>query len=400
MNRLFALAVLAPCLLAAGARADCDRDSDCKGGRVCVANKCIERKYCVRDKDCPGDQVCDRNNCTAPNAAVLPVPDSSRPSSGTGSTGWGTSREQAASLNAGMALQYTRNTWPLNIVDRPLVVAPGMTEAQIGIGKDVSEEPAGSTGFPHPLTGDVYARFGVSDRIHAGLDAVSVCFTDCGDAGFFRLLSVGAGYAVVANHNMNLVPSVTAAVYNFGNGTGGSSQLFALQPGFLFGWRMSSGLQLFGSGGLVLGVIGRDNTSIPDLVGFHVEPRIALGQQLSIAPYVGYSVGFAHTEFYTVPLGVTLMFVPARAVDIGGTFEFSDRQEDHRRHGSGRHGRAGVPGVRHPPALTKQKASPRRREDAKKQNLGWVRGERGLGAQPQPRKAVSRPSRLRGVLCF
>jgi hypothetical protein len=262
-----------------------------------------QTKVCKRDKDCPGDQVCERNACVQAGGAD------------------NVSREQAASRNAGMALQYTKNTWPLSIVDRPLVVAPGMTEAQFGVAKDLSTDAA--VGPLHPLGADLYARFGVSDRIHAGLDAVAVCFSDCGGAGFFRLVSVGAGYAVVANHDMNFVPALTAAVYNLASGTG-SAALVALQPGFLFGWRMSDQLQLFASGGFVLGVIGRDNTSIPDLVGVHLEPRIVVMPRFSIAPYLGYTLPFAHTEFYQVPLGFNLLYVADRTIDVGGTFEFND----------------------------------------------------------------------------
>ena len=80
-------------LAAVEARADCDRVADCKGGKVCVANKCVERKYCVRDKDCPGDQVCDRNACIAPRSGGTPAP--------AGSTG--ATREQLASQNAGIS---------------------------------------------------------------------------------------------------------------------------------------------------------------------------------------------------------------------------------------------------------------------------------------------------------
>jgi hypothetical protein len=260
-------------------------------------------KACKRDKDCPGDQVCERNACVQPGAANF-------------------SREQAASQNAGMALQYTKNTWPLSIVDRPLVVAPGMTEVQVGLDQDLSTDAA--VGRLHPTGADVSARFGVSDRIHAGLDAAAVCFADCGGPGFFRFVSVGAGYAVVANHDVNFVPALTTAVYNLASGTG-SAAMVALQPGFLFGWRMSDQLQLFAGGGFIFGVIGRDNTSIPDSFGLHLEPRVVvLAPGLSIGPYLGYQLPFAHTELYQVPLGMNVLYVVERTIDVGGSFEFND----------------------------------------------------------------------------
>src|SRR3989442_75031 len=84
-----------------------------------------ERKSCFKDADCPGDQVCESKRCVSPGTPQ----------------GWGSKpaapaqavHEQEAAAGAGMALQYTKNTWPMAIADRPLVVAPGMTEAQLGI---------------------------------------------------------------------------------------------------------------------------------------------------------------------------------------------------------------------------------------------------------------------------
>ncbi len=220
-----------------------------------------------------------------------------------------------------MALQYTKNTWPLSIVDRPLVVAPGMTEVEVGLAKDLSTDAA--VGPLHPLGADVSARFGVSDRIHAGLDAAAVCFVDCGGPGFFRFVSVGAGYAVVANHDMNFVPALTAAIYNFASGTG-SAALVALQPGFLFGWRINDQLQLFAGGGFIFGVIGRDNAASPDQFGLHLEPRVVLAPRFSIGPYLGYQLPFAHTDQYQVPLGMNVLYIVERTIDVGGSFEFND----------------------------------------------------------------------------
>src|SRR3954471_2148617 len=84
------LALLMVLSSAATADDQCKRDSDCGSGKVCISNKCSS------------------------------------------------SREDEAAVGAGMALQYTKNTWPMSIVDRPLVVAPGMTEITLGIAKDIT----------------------------------------------------------------------------------------------------------------------------------------------------------------------------------------------------------------------------------------------------------------------
>jgi hypothetical protein len=53
--------------LAADARAGgCEKDTDCKGERVCVQGQCVAQgpQACQKDSDCPGDQVCERGGCS------------------------------------------------------------------------------------------------------------------------------------------------------------------------------------------------------------------------------------------------------------------------------------------------------------------------------------------------
>jgi hypothetical protein len=77
------------------ARADCESDDDCKGGRVCQAGACgagckldkecpgdqtckaghcLARAACAHDKDCPGDQICSGGRCSARSAPVSTPP--------------------------------------------------------------------------------------------------------------------------------------------------------------------------------------------------------------------------------------------------------------------------------------------------------------------------------------
>jgi hypothetical protein len=219
--------------------------------------------------------------------------------------------EQEAAAGAGMALQYTKNTWPMSIVDRPLVVAPGMTEAQLSIGRDISNTSL------HPFGASLYARYGVSDRIHAGLDALDLCFSDCGD--FFRRISVGAGYAVIADHDQNLVPAVTLA---FENNAAGVS--IPLQLGFLYAYRLNSKMQLAASGGITLGVIGRDNMSpfTADLFALEIQPRFEVVPRFALMPSIGYRVPLKNTDLWSVPLGLAAVYIVDRAVDIGAQFTF------------------------------------------------------------------------------
>ena len=226
-----------------------------------------------------------------------------------------------ARANSGMALQYTQDTWPLSIVDRPLVVAPGMTEIQLNIDQDLST--AAVTGNVHPLTAQLLARYGVSDRIHAVIDSIGFCFSDCGNAGFFQHISGYVGYAWVANQEMNLVPQIGLALSKVDQLTS-SALLAAVQPSLEFGWRLTSWLQIFSYAALSLGFAGRDNTPTPDTLALHLEPRIELLPRVTLAPFIGLVQPLAHTQFYQLPAGLGLYFVADRAVDLGAAFKFTD----------------------------------------------------------------------------
>ncbi len=274
-------------------------------------------RACKVDSDCASSELCNHNHCVG--------------------RGWGTAREKAEQ-NAGMAPGYTKHTWPMSVIDRPLVVAQGMTEARLGIFKDLSDnvDPTGAT-LSHPLGVDAYARFGVSARIQAGLDALGVCLDSCGGSGFFQGIAVGANYAAVANHEMNMVPYVSLALYNTSiatrpNGYIDTRHYLPLQFGTLFGWRIHYAVQLLASGGLALGVLGRSNalsrisgvSGSPDTLSLQFGPRFEVVPRVSVAPFIGYRLPFNHSELYTVPAGRELLIVADRDVDLGAAFQLLD----------------------------------------------------------------------------
>jgi hypothetical protein len=84
-------------LVATDARAGCEKDTDCKGGRVCTAGACVEpaAPKCQSDKDCSGELVCNEGECGArqPQAqqppAAAPPPAASGPSPPPAAYGYG-----------------------------------------------------------------------------------------------------------------------------------------------------------------------------------------------------------------------------------------------------------------------------------------------------------------------
>jgi hypothetical protein len=226
--------------------------------------------------------------------------------------------------DTGMAPVYDRNTWPVAIVDRPLVVAPGMAEVQLNLTKDLSTD---SSRAQHPLAADLVARYGIADRIELRVDSLGVCFVDCDPLGFFNSLGLLAGYALIANRDLNLVGQLGFGVYNVidsQNLAGGTSTLVTVIPAAQFGWRLGSDVQIFASATLNLGVLGRDHAFFPDTLALHLEPRFQLASQVAIAPFTGYVARFAHSEAHNVPLGVATYVTPSRAIDLGAIFQFPD----------------------------------------------------------------------------
>src|SRR4051812_49017307 len=70
MRLLICCAVLS---LSTAALADCESDSDCKGGKVCRQNQCV-REACYRDMDCPADQMCSAGACVPAPSRDAPMP--------------------------------------------------------------------------------------------------------------------------------------------------------------------------------------------------------------------------------------------------------------------------------------------------------------------------------------
>jgi hypothetical protein len=59
------------------AHAGCQKDTDCKGQRICANGECVdpnEPQRCDKDLDCAGDLVCRAGTCSAPSDAGGPAP--------------------------------------------------------------------------------------------------------------------------------------------------------------------------------------------------------------------------------------------------------------------------------------------------------------------------------------
>lgn len=83
----FFIAFVSILIISTRLNAQCTKDIDCKGDRICVNGKCEEppkqKPPCTKDIDCQGDSVCDQGRCEgistnkpAPTAIPLSTPKS------------------------------------------------------------------------------------------------------------------------------------------------------------------------------------------------------------------------------------------------------------------------------------------------------------------------------------
>jgi len=66
-------ALAAMALAVPTAASACDKDTDCKGDRICEQGKCVSpvpTGRCGKDTDCPGNEICEENRCISPGQST------------------------------------------------------------------------------------------------------------------------------------------------------------------------------------------------------------------------------------------------------------------------------------------------------------------------------------------
>jgi hypothetical protein len=144
---LFALIIANHCL------AQCMKDFDCKGDRICVQGKCIDpptkRPPCTKDVDCRGDSTCENGRCVALNKK-----SSMRSSSPTIPPNYGPSIQPTNQVAPGGYIQnpapgaYTQNPAPGGYTQNP--VPGGYTQNPAPGGYIQNPAPGGYTQNPAP----------------------------------------------------------------------------------------------------------------------------------------------------------------------------------------------------------------------------------------------------------
>ena len=210
---------------------------------------------------------------------------------------------------------YTKETYPLAEIQRPLTITKGMAEVRAGIDIDVSAAGAfekWGLGFN--------ARYGIEDNVEAQFDLR----TDLNKFSSFRV-----GAALEASIVYDLVDFRLGAVVPYSKPAGATEGKtgFDIEMGFPFRYAVAK------EGGIValdtlmtfntVNTTGVDGGTKPDLtpsVGIIVQPVPALAVKLQgklIIPDFN-----TDAENFVIPVSANIQFSPKNTLDIGGEFTF------------------------------------------------------------------------------
>jgi hypothetical protein len=302
--------------------AGCESDGDCKAGRVCLSGKCSAKpKSCTKDSECPGDLVCEQTRCVLPpgdtGAAV------STPSQNGRSTspqvidlelpplvaGPGALTAPPPPSGQGLRPVYAKESWPLSLVDRPVVLGKGMAEGTLLFDKSLSD------GSYDLLGVGLSAHYGVDEKLTAGVEGFTFCLTGCGGRPFFESVSFDARYLYYSDAGVNVAPEASLDFQSIS-----SPFAAALSLGVQVAYKLGPKMTLWVDPRLTVGVFGRDTRGSADSLGVRIEPRYALTEQLTLVPIVALYAPLGGSDSWALPFGAGLHYGLSHQVDVGGDF--------------------------------------------------------------------------------
>ena len=209
----------------------------------------------------------------------------------------------------GLRPVYARDSWPLSLVDRPLVLGKGMAEATLLLDKSLN-------GGSYDLLGVALSgHYGVDEKLTAGVEAFTFCLTGCGGRPFFESISFDARYLYYSDAGVNLVPEVSLDFQSIS-----SPFAAALGVGVQVAFKLGPKMTLFVDPRLSIGVFGRDTRGSADSLTVRIEPRYALNEQLTLVPIVELYLPLGGSRTWAIPFGAGLHYGVNHQVDLGGDF--------------------------------------------------------------------------------
>jgi len=227
---------------------------------------------------------------------------------------------------------YMKETWPTELVARPLTLAKGQVEIHVDALINLSKDAVFK---PFAIAPDIY--YGVNDKLTVGLThGLGLCLTgtDNGCAKVYNDIGVDALYSLKRDAKMDLAANVGFAALAFSPDLVGQVHL-----GVHFKYQANK-IAIYVDPTLGIGVTQRDAgnkevLSIPIKVAYQASPQLAaylmtgLGGIFPTAsgPTAGGlmldppdPIGIGDT--YGIPLGIGAQFAVKKNIDVGANFMF------------------------------------------------------------------------------
>jgi len=208
---------------------------------------------------------------------------------------------------------YTKETWPLELVKRPITLAKGMIEVKVDVLVNASK---GAFAKPFSVSPDIL--FGVSDKLTVGLThQTGLCLAgkDNGCAKVYDDAAVEAIYALTTGQ-LNVGAHVGLEIVGFDPMTAGidigiKGRYEAGKIGVAFDPQLYFGLNKRD--------FNKDQVTVPVQVAYQVTPKLA---PFVITALLGNLDSFGDT--FAVPVGFGALFALSNKLDVGGQFVFTN----------------------------------------------------------------------------
>ena len=217
---------------------------------------------------------------------------------------------------------YTKKTYPVTELERPLTITKGIFEVRAGIDIDVSADTAFDT-----WRAKVDARYGIQDNVE--LQAAFVTKL-AGDPADVALLSAGIesaiSYDLVDFRVLLEIPFTKVTVDDMGQplAEATTEATADLAVGFPFRYKVKPELAIIALDKLMTIHLGGGDPDLTVGVGaiYQIKPNLAglLRGEIFIPQF--------NTEIIQIPATAAIQFSPNNKIDIGGEFTLGDVKND------------------------------------------------------------------------
>lgn len=222
-----------------------------------------------------------------------------------------------ALASADVEYNFDKSTWPIPLVKRPIILAPGMLEVSgdtliINASKDTFADPI-------VLAPDVY--YGLSEKLMVGIDHQhGICLAGDACDNRYNDVAVNAVYSLMHGGNLDLAALLGAGANSIDPFAGG------LNLGALAKVRLGSVAVLTGAQ-LYVGLFGRDEQGVQGKEYVRVPVQIQVQMQRQAAFLIDFAFNGPLDGFgdnLEIPIGAGLLYTLSNRLDVGAAFSFTD----------------------------------------------------------------------------